>query len=58
MLEQAVKRDCRVSILGDVHNLTRHGPGQPALDDSALSSGDWTRRSPEVLSNLSSIVIL
>ena len=47
-LEQTAQRGCRVSILGDIQNLTGHGPEQPAVTDPALSRG-WTRQSPEVL---------
>lgn len=48
---------CGIFILGDAQNLTGHGPEQPALVDFALSTGSWTRQSPEVLpSNLNDSV--
>lgn len=41
-LEHVAHRCCGVSTLGDVQNLTGHGPGPPALGDPALSSGlNW-----------------
>ncbi|KAK4820496.1 hypothetical protein QYF61_027957 [Mycteria americana] len=44
-LEQVSQRGCEVSILGDTHCLTGHGPGQPAAADAALS------RELELMSN-------
>lgn len=32
-LEQIVKKGCEVSICGDIHNVTGHGPEQPAVAD-------------------------
>lgn len=38
-LAEVAQRSCRV---GDIQNADRHCPGQPVLDDSALSRGsDW-----------------
>lgn len=36
-LEKVAQRGCRVSILGDIRNLTGHDPEQPALIDCAFS---------------------
>lgn len=58
MLEQAVKRDFRVSVLGDIQILTGHGPRQPSLAASTLSSGNGTGLSPQLLSSLSSTVVV
>lgn len=35
--EQVVCRDCEVSVLRDIQNLTVHGPEQPALAGPALT---------------------
>lgn len=48
--------DCEVSILGDTQKLSRDSPGQLALGDSAWT-GDWTRWSQGVLSNLNHSLI-
>lgn len=58
MLEQAVKRDFRVSVLGDIQILTGHGPRQPSLAASTLSSENGTGLSPQLLSSLSSTVVV
>lgn len=58
MLEQALKRHSRVSIRGDTQSLTGHGPRQPSLTSSALSSGNGTKWSPQLLSNLNSTLVV
>lgn len=38
-LERAAKKGCGVSVLEDVQNTARSGPGKPALVHPALSMG-------------------
>lgn len=51
----AAHRGCRVSILGDIQNLTGHSPERPCWP--YFDQQDWTRCSQEVLSNLSDSVM-
>lgn len=38
-LAEVVQRSCGISILGDIQNMMRRSPGQPAVADAALSKG-------------------
>lgn len=56
-LAQFAQTSCGLSFPGDIKILPGHSSDKPAVDDPAFS-WDWTRWIPEVLSDLSQLVIL
>lgn len=56
-LAQIVRTSCGISILGDIHELSGHIPGQPVLSDPACTC-IWTRWPSEVPFNLNHSGIL